>query len=51
MRLERLIEPSQHGFVPNKACVTKSLESLDIITNPVNKGNSVDLVLSTEYLD
>ena len=40
-----LIAPSQHGFVPNKACVTNLLETLDIITDTVNKGHSVDLVL------
>ena len=36
---------SQHGFVPNKACVTNLLETLDIITDAVNKGHSVDLIL------
>ena len=45
MRLKRLIVPSPYGFVQNKACVKKLLESLDIITDAVNKGNSVDLVL------
>jgi hypothetical protein len=36
---------SQYGFVPNKACVTNLLETLDIITDAVNKGHSVDLIL------
>ena len=45
MQSKRLITPSQHGFVPNKACVTNLLETLDIITDAVNKGYSVDLVL------
>ena len=34
-----------HGFVPNKACVTNLLETLEIITDAVNKEKSVDLVL------
>ena len=37
--------PSQHGFVSNKACITNLLETLDTITEAVNKGFSVDLVL------
>jgi hypothetical protein len=45
LQLKRLITPSQHGFVPNKACVTNLLETLEIITDAVNKGHSVDLVL------
>ena len=31
--------------MPNKACITNLLETLDIITNAVNKGYSVDLLL------
>lgn len=34
-----------HGFVPKKACMTNFLEALDVITDAVNKGKSVDLVL------
>jgi hypothetical protein len=45
MQLKRLIDPGQHGFVPNKACVTNLLETLDIITDAVKNGKSVDLVL------
>ena len=45
MQLKGLITPSQHGFVPNKSRVTNLLETLDIITDAVNKGFSVDLVL------
>jgi retron-type reverse transcriptase len=45
LQLNKLIVPSQHGFVPNKACVTNLLETLDIITDAINKGYSVDLVL------
>jgi hypothetical protein len=45
MQLKRLIVPSQHGFVPNKACVTNLLETLDFITDALKNGHSVDLVL------
>jgi hypothetical protein len=45
LQLNKLIVSSQHGFVQNKACVTNLLETLDIITNAVNKGHSVDLIL------
>jgi hypothetical protein len=45
MRLKQLIVPSQHGFVPNKACVTNLLETLDVITGAIKNGHSVDLVL------
>jgi hypothetical protein len=45
MQLKGLIVPGQHGFVPNKACVTNLLETLDIITDALKRGNSVDLVL------
>ena len=45
LQLNKLIVSSQHGFVPNKACVTNLLETLDIITDAVNKGHSVDLIL------
>ena len=31
--------------MPNKSCVTNLLETLDIITDAVNKGKSVDFVL------
>ena len=45
MGIEKLITPSQHGFVPNKACITNLLETLDSVTDAINKGFSVDLVL------
>jgi len=45
MQLKRQIVPGQHGFVPNRACVTNLLETLDTITEAVRKGHSVDLVL------
>ena len=45
MSINELITPGQHGFVPNKACMTNLLETLDIITDAVNKGHPVDLIL------
>ena len=45
LQLKKLVTPSQHGFVPNKSCLTNLLETLDIITDAINKGDSVDLVL------
>ena len=38
-----LISPQQHGFVNNKSCDTNLLETLDIITETLNRGFSVDL--------
>jgi hypothetical protein len=35
----------QHGFVPNKACITNLIETLDAIKDATNKGYSVDLIL------
>ena len=40
-----LIAKEQHGFVPNKACITNLIETLDAITDATNKGYSVDLIL------
>ena len=46
LQLKKLITPSQLGFVPNKSCVrTNLLETLDIITDAINKRYCVDLVL------
>ena len=45
LQLNKLIVSSQHGFVPNKVCVTNLFETLDIVTDAVNKGHSVDLIL------
>ena len=43
----RLIKPSQHGFVPNKSCTTNLLEYLEKVTKAVEEGKSVDII----YLD
>ena len=45
LQLKKLVTPSQHGFVPNKSCLTNLLETLEIITDAINKGDTVDLVL------
>ena len=45
LKINEIITPSQHCFFPNKACMTNLLETLNIITDAVNKGKSVDLVL------
>ena len=45
MHLKRLIVPSQHGYVPNKACVTNLLETWDVIKDALKNWHSVDLVL------
>ena len=44
-QIKALITPNQHGFVPNKSCLTNLLETLDIITDAMNKESSIDLVL------
>ena len=42
-----LINPTQHGFMPNKSCTTNLLEYLEYITSAVDEGKSVDII----YLD
>ena len=44
LKINEIITPSQHGFVQKRACMTNLLETLDVITDAVNKGKSVDLV-------
>jgi hypothetical protein len=39
-----LISKQQHGFVRKKSCMTNLLETLDLITETVNRGFSVDLI-------
>ena len=36
LKINEIITPSQHGFVPNRACMTNLLETLYAITNEVN---------------
>ena len=40
-----LIAPEQHGFVPKKACNTNLLETMDLVTEAINLGFIVDLIL------
>ena len=35
----------QHGFVPKKACNTNLLETMDLVTEAINLGFIVDLIL------
>ena len=40
-----LLAKEQHGFVPNKICITNLLETLDCITDNLSDEHSVDEVL------
>ena len=39
-----LILPSQHGFMPNKSCVTNLLEFLETVTSAVDDGSPFDII-------
>ncbi|CAF1029261.1 unnamed protein product [Brachionus calyciflorus] len=39
-----LFSKHQHGFIPNKSCTTNLLESVDLITFELWKGNCIDIV-------
>ena len=43
----KLLNTSQHGFLPRKSCLTALLESLEIITDLIDSGKPVDVL----YLD
>ena len=43
----KLILPSQHGFMKAKSCLTNLLEYLEVLTKLVDEGHAVDVV----YLD
>lgn len=45
--LNNIIAPTQHGFMPNKSCLTNLLEYLETLTKLVDEGHSADVV----YLD
>ena len=38
------LTPCQHGFVNGRSCITQLLECLDIWTDMMDKGGSVDVV-------
>ena len=40
----KLMSADQHGFLPNRSCITNLIESLDIITDSLDKGLSVDVI-------
>ena len=42
-----LINDSQHGFIPKRACFTNLLEFLEYVTDAVDNGKPVDVI----YLD
>lgn len=42
--VNRLIAKEQHGFIPGKACNTNLLETIDVITDSLNKGYQVDVI-------
>ena len=43
----KLILPSQHGFMKAKSCLTNLLEYLEVLTKLVDEGHAVDVI----YLD
>ena len=45
--LNNIISSTQHGFLPNKSCLTNLLEYLETLTKLVDEGHSADVV----YLD
>ena len=47
LKLHDLINRTQHGFVPNRSCLTNLLEYLEKMTELVDLGHSVDVF----YLD
>ena len=44
LMINLLIVKNQHGFVISKSCVTNLLEAIDLITEMLNRGFSVDLI-------
>ena len=43
----KLINPSQHGFMSRRSCLTNLLEYLEVLTSLVDAGHSMDVI----YLD
>jgi hypothetical protein len=41
----KLISQDQHGFVPAKSCITNLIETMDIVTEALNRGFFVILIL------
>jgi len=40
-----IISSSQHGFVPQRSCLTQQIEVMNNWTNIVNNGGCVDIIL------
>jgi len=47
LQRNRLINPSQHGFMKSKSCTTNLLEFLETVTEAADRGEPLDIV----YLD
>ena len=47
LNINGLINPNQHGFVPNKSCMSNLLETIDFITYNLNSDSQTDII----YLD
>jgi hypothetical protein len=47
LRVFRLINDSEHGFVRNRSCLTNMLEFLEYVNNYVDSGKPIDII----YLD
>jgi hypothetical protein len=39
-----LLNPSQHGFMSKKSCMTNLLEFFEVVTSVVDNGDAVDAV-------
>ena len=42
--VNRIITRDQHGFVPKKSCCTNLLETMDILTQAIEEGYSIDII-------
>ena len=40
----KLVRPSQHGFMAHKSCLTNLLEYLETLTKLVDEGHSIDII-------
>ena len=47
LKRNKLIRPSQHGFMQNKSCATNLLEYMEVVTKMIDQGESMDII----YLD
>ena len=50
-----LVSPNQHGFVPQRSCLTQQIEVMNNWTNTIDNGGAVDVIfldikkLTTQY--